>query len=126
MTFLIIVAVAILLFIILFLKSKIKLSDSQKAQFQKLFQSILSQPEIEKQIIQLDSLLCKVLTALGYKGSLGEILKQKPKEVPNIQEIWFAHKLRNSLAHEVGYSLSLKEAQRSIEIFSKIINTLIN
>ncbi len=121
----IILFIFIFLLLLLVLKNKKKLSPIQKVQFQKLFNAILVQSEIEKQIIQLDSLLCKVLVGLGYKGSFGEILKQKPKELSNIQDIWFAHKLRNTLAHEVGYKVVEKDGKRVINIFSQAITRLL-
>ena len=122
----IILFIFIFLLVLLVLKNKKKLSPIQKVQFQKLFNAILVQSEIEKQIIQLDSLLCKVLVGLGYKGSFGEILKQKPKELSNIQDIWFAHKLRNTLAHEVEYKLTDRDGEKALEILTLQLKKLLN
>ncbi len=121
----IILFIFIFLLVLLVLKNKKKLSPIQKVQFQKLFNAILVQSEIEKQIIQLDSLLCKVLVGLGYKGSFGEILKQKPKELSNIQDIWFAHKLRNTLAHEVEYKLTDRDGEKALEILTLQLKKLL-
>lgn len=55
----------------------------------------------KQQIIEFDKIYHHTLKKLWYTWSFWEILKQNPKEVKNIQEIWDLHKLRNSLVHEL-------------------------
>jgi len=66
----------------------------------------------------------KVLdAALQYKGvsgtTMGERLKNASKVFPHdlYQQIWEAHKLRNTLAHEVGAHLSASEAKQAVSSF---------
>lgn len=54
------------------------------------------------QIVEYDKLYHAILKDLWYSGSFGEILKRKPREIHNIQEIWSLHKLRNILVHELN------------------------
>ena len=42
-----------------------------------------------------------ILKRLGYEWSFWEILKQKPRQIKNLQKIWDLHKTRNSLVHDL-------------------------
>jgi len=55
----------------------------------------------KQQIIEYDKIYHHTLKKLSYYGSFWEILKIRPKEIKNIEEIWELHKLRNSLVHEL-------------------------
>lgn len=47
-------------------------------------------------------MLDHILSALGYKGTLGEKLKREPAIIRNrIEEIWKLHKIRNRIVHEL-------------------------
>jgi hypothetical protein len=75
-----------------------------------------------EQIIECDKLYHKILQTLGYSGNFGDILKRNPKEIPDIQEVWTLHKLRNTLVHELSTSEQNLEKQalkykKTVEIF---------
>ena len=53
------------------------------------------------QIIECDKIYHHILKDLWYSGSFGEILKRRPKEISDLDQIWDLHKLRNSLVHEL-------------------------
>lgn len=55
----------------------------------------------KEQILEYDILYHVTLKELGYTWSFGEILKQEPQEIKNIQSVWELHKFRNTLAHEL-------------------------
>jgi len=66
----------------------------------------------------------KVLdAALQYKGvagtTMGERLKNASKVFPHdlYQQVWEAHKLRNTLAHEVGAHMNSHEAKQAVSSF---------
>lgn len=80
-----------------------KLDTASQKYFETELQKLQHFSELE-QIIRCDTLYHKILQKLGYRGSFWEILKRNPKEIPNIQEIWRLHKLRNTLVHELGAS----------------------
>jgi len=55
----------------------------------------------KQQVIEYDKIYHHTLKKLWYDGTFWEILKSKPKEIKNLQEIWELHKFRNTLVHEL-------------------------
>lgn len=79
---------------------------------------------IEKQIIQYDSILHKILTDYWYKWSLWEQLKKNPHILKwKIQEVWRLHKLRNHIAHEVEIkqNISIENWKKYFEIINNLL-----
>lgn len=82
--------------------------------------------EYKLAVIEADSLFDEVLKNMGYKGeSLGERLdKVSPDVISNLQEINFAHKVRNSIVHDPDYHLSYEDAKKILDIFGKTLTEL--
>lgn len=70
--------------------------------------------EYKLAVIEADSLLDEILERMGYKGeTMGDRLKQLNSTIlPNIEQIWEAHKIRNNIVHDPDYRLSLNQAKR--------------
>ncbi len=80
---------------------KKKLPEKQKKEFIRLFKSIKSPSNSDKQkIIDYDKLYHKILLALSYEGGFWEILKKEPNEIWDLDKVWALHKLRNKLVHD--------------------------
>lgn len=77
-------------------------------------------------IIEADELLNRVLEALAYNGeTVGERLKNIDKEtLPNLDDVWRAHKLRNDIVHDLDYRLNLRMAHWSIGVYEKAFEHL--
>jgi len=60
----------------------------------------ISARDVRQQIIDYDKLYHHILRDMWYAWSFGEILKRNPREIPNINDIWRLHKLRNELVHD--------------------------
>ncbi len=77
-------------------------------------------------LIEVDSLLDEILNKIGYKGeSLGEKLKQlDPNTLPNLEQVWQAHKVRNNVVHDPDYSLTLEKAKNVMEIYEQALRDL--
>ncbi|MDD5769631.1 MAG: hypothetical protein PHE25_01580 [Candidatus Gracilibacteria bacterium] len=82
------------------LKKQKKLSKSQVIEFQKILKKISTNISSKEKIIDADKLFHKILLSYGYIGTFGEILKQEPKIISDIDKVWELHKLRNKLAHD--------------------------
>jgi len=82
--------------------------------------------EYKLAIIEADSMIDEVLKRIGHKGeTLGDRLKElTPDLLSNINDIWEAHKIRNNIVHDPDYKLSLREAQKAIEIYEKALTDL--
>lgn len=77
-----------------------------------------------KKVIEADNVLDLALKECGYGGSIGEKLKKAGGRIPNINDVWHAHKLRNRIAHEPGVKVSDQEARRAVDAIHKAITEL--
>ena len=71
-------------------------------------------------VSEADKLLDAAMQINGITGTtMGERLKAAEDRFPHTlyQQIWDAHKLRNHLAHEVGASVTVAEAQQAVAAF---------
>ena len=77
-------------------------------------------------VIESDNFFDHVLTLLGYKGeSMGERLqKVLPEHLPNINDVWRVHKVRNSLVHDATYRLSYNQARDVYDTYEKALKQL--
>ena len=77
-------------------------------------------------IIEADKLLNEALRGVGARGiQLGDRLKSmKPGQIPNLDEVWQAHRLRNQIAHEPSFKLNRTLAERALDIYQKALENL--
>ena len=72
-------------------------------------------------LIEADKILDDALKAGGFKGeNLGERLKKITEaQLPNLDQIWEAHKLRNRIVHETDFKLNRDTAERALGVYEK-------
>ena len=76
-------------------------------------------------IIGGDKLVDKAMVELGFAGkTMGERLKNSPKRFSNLDGLWSAHKVRNKLAHEAGFSVDSKMARQALANFRQALKDL--
>lgn len=77
-------------------------------------------------IIEADKLLDEVIKVAGFVGQdMGERLQSiTPSQMSNINEIWYAHKFRNKIAHEAGFRVTQNDAQIVMDIYEKTLKDL--
>lgn len=79
-------------------------------------------------IIEADKLVDYALKSRGVAGeTMGDRLKNaKSKFIiySDYDNLWFAHKVRNNIAHESTHELGSAEAKRAIEYFKKALKAL--
>jgi hypothetical protein len=77
-------------------------------------------------IMQADNLLEDALRSAGVRGTnLGDRLKNLKKgEMPNLEQIWQAHKLRNQIAHEADFTIKRDLAERTLGIYGEALQNL--
>jgi hypothetical protein len=77
-------------------------------------------------IMEADNLLEDALRFAGVRGNnLGDRLKNlKKTDVPNLDQIWQAHKLRNQIAHEANFTLRRDLAERTLGIYEEALHNL--
>jgi hypothetical protein len=83
---------------------------------------------LKNAIMDADKLVDHVLKSKGLPGqTMGERMKAAKKyfaHYADYDNLWFAHKVRNNIAHEAGHDLNTGEAKRAIEYFRKALKTL--
>jgi len=70
-------------------------------------------------IVEADKMVDDVLKRAGYPGgTLGERLtNMQPGQIETLDGLWFAHKVRNRIAHDMDYFLRYTEAKQVIRFF---------
>ncbi len=77
-------------------------------------------------LLEADKILDEALRLAGIMGeNLGDRLKKiNESQLPNLQDIWEAHKLRNRLAHEQDFKLNRNTAERALAIYEQAFKDL--
>lgn len=77
-------------------------------------------------VIEADKFFEEAMRRLGYVGeNFSDRLKQiHPTEIKNLNEVWQAHRVRNSLAHDPDFKLSHGEAAKAVDAFEKALQDL--
>ncbi len=74
-------------------------------------------------VMDADKLLDYALKCYGYDGFLGEKLKKGKGHFSDLNGVWNAHKLRNTLAHEL-VKISSERGKEALSQFKKALNDL--
>lgn len=130
----VVIALALLFLFLIWLRKKFALRESAlKKRVDKKFKEISQLLAIDNEsafrtaIIEADKLLDFVLKSKGVRGStLGERLKSNGGLIRDLNNIWFAHKVRNRLVHDLDSRIKRREASRVIKVFRGTINHLLN
>ena len=82
--------------------------------------------EYKLAVIEADSMLNDILKGMGFGGeTLGERLERlTAATLPNLEQIWEAHKIRNNIVHDPDYRLTLDEARKVLGIYEQALRDL--
>jgi hypothetical protein len=91
-------------------------------------ESLVEQPGMltkKMALLEADKLLDLALKSLAMPGeTLGERLKYAAYKFPEVRDVWWAHKLRNQMAHEATFEIDNFTAKRAIGQFKKTLQRL--
>lgn len=80
---------------------------------------------LRQAVSEADKLLDHVMRQSGASGeTMGERLKSFQGRFKDTNSVWRAHKLRNALAHEVGYDLVPSQAKEALADFERALRDL--
>ncbi len=80
---------------------------------------------LKNAINEADKLFDYVLKQRGYPGEkMADRLKLANPHFVNRNNVWRAHKLRNALAHEVGFDLVVSQAKEALADFEQGLKDL--
>jgi len=120
----IVLSLAFVLILLVFLmdvvwRKKKRLSLSVQRDVVQKWEKIGNIADMHRQILEVDKLFDFILTQKGYQGSYAEKLKAVQKrEHFDTEPLWYIHKKRNQIAHEVEVTIS-KEDQKKILIYGQ-------
>lgn len=85
-----------------------------------------NESEYKLAIIEADGILGNTLFRLGFtQSTIAERLKQvNAAIIPNLDQIWEAHKTRNNIVHDPDYRLSMEEANRILRYYEETFKGL--
>ncbi len=76
-------------------------------------------------VIEADKLLDQALKDLHFSGeTMAERLKLASYKFPNLKKVWWAHKVRNLIVHDVRYQLKFNEAKKVVSLFHNSLTLL--
>jgi uncharacterized membrane protein YdfJ with MMPL/SSD domain len=133
MTVVILVVIALLaVFMLIFLSTTRKHVDGlDKSEYAAEWERIVGSVEsgnsssLQMAIMDADKLLDKALRQIGTPGvTMGDRLKVSSGKFSKIDDVWFAHKVRNQVAHEADFKLNVMTARRVMAIFKRSLREL--
>jgi len=106
--------------------------SSPKKQLNESWQKIVSrlsensEANLRLALIEADNLFDDLLKRMGLQGeSMADRLKYvDSSQVPNIDEIWRAHKLRNNIVHNPEFPVTRNEIEFSVKSYEKALKAL--
>ncbi len=76
-------------------------------------------------IIEADKLLDKALNEMALPGrTMGERMKRASQYFTSVNSVWYAHKLRNQIAHEHGFKIEYNQAKHALASFKQALKDL--
>lgn len=76
-------------------------------------------------VIEADKLLDKAMVEMGIPGkTMGDRLKKSGDNFSNINAVWRAHKLRNTIAHESDFEITYKQAFNALSVYKQALKDL--
>ncbi len=76
-------------------------------------------------ILNADKLLDQALKERGIRGeTMGERMKTAREIWSNANAVWYAHKLRNQIAHETDVRISYDDARRALAGFKQALKDI--
>jgi len=112
-----------------FASRKFEVSDREamKRRWQEIQDMALATGEVSHKlaVMEADKLLDQALKTLAMPGmTLGERLKFAAYKYPQLREVWWAHKVRNQLAHEASFHLERSMAIRAVKTYKIALKRL--
>lgn len=96
-----------------------------KKYFEKHWQKISQNDNYPSAVMKADALLDEALRNAGIKGgTTGELLNNAAGFLRDVNGAWSAHKLRNTLAHEVDAKPTAIECQKALRQYKKALKDL--
>lgn len=102
-----------------------RLNPAQREIIEREWKHVESLANSSAKILEAEKVFHHLLKMNGHEGSFGDTLKEIGDAVPNQQAVWDAHKLRNRIAHEPGFSVNEADTRRAVAAFERAIRGML-
>ncbi|MEK7600379.1 MAG: hypothetical protein AAB463_00240 [Patescibacteria group bacterium] len=77
-------------------------------------------------IVEADTLLDLALTRAGFPGSsIGDrLMRITDGQLLGLDDVWGAHKIRNRIAHDIGFTLSYAQMRSALSAYERALRDL--
>jgi hypothetical protein len=76
-------------------------------------------------VIEADKLLDKALMEMGLPGkTMGERMKSAGNKFSSNNSVWYAHKMRNAIAHERNFKIDYNKAKHALAAYRQALKDL--
>ena len=76
-------------------------------------------------VIEADKLLDKALMEMGLPGkTMGERMKSAQNKFSSNNSVWYAHKIRNQIAHERNFKIDYNKAAHALKAYRQALKDL--
>lgn len=97
---------------------------SDRRFFEENWRKINAGTDLRHRVMDADKLLEHFLRKMDWQGSIGETLQRSGSRFSDLNALWRAHKLRNSLAHQLNRTVTAQEAQQAVNAFYRALKDL--
>lgn len=114
-------AVLSILIVALRIGKKQKLSPATCAKIQKLWERVDTLDDPNHKVMEAEKVVDVLFKEMDLTGSFATKLKAIEAYIPDKEYVWAAHKLRNQIAHEPGFTARSRDAKLAVKAFHKVI-----
>lgn len=76
-------------------------------------------------VVEADKLLDKALMEMGLPGkTMGERMKSAQNKFSSNNSVWYAHKIRNQIAHERNFKIDYNKAVHALKAYRQALKDL--
>ena len=76
-------------------------------------------------VVEADKLLDKALMEMGLPGkTMGERMKAAQNKFSSNNSVWYAHKMRNQIAHERNFKVDYNKAAHALKAYRQALKDL--
>lgn len=101
-----------------------RLSPATRIALVKEWKKVEVTGDAHRAILDAEKIIDHALKDLGYTGTFADKLRAASPRFSSVQAVWNAHKLRNRIAHEVGFKVSDQEAKKALFAFERALRDL--
>jgi len=102
-----------------------RLSPQKRAHLLSQWRNVATISDPVRRVFEAEKVVDVLLMELRFRGSFADKLKAAGPLLGDVQPLWNAHKVRNRLAHEVGFVVSEEESRRAVAAFERTVRRFI-